>query len=226
MTSGPTSSLPAAGTPRWSLTWEAGGGERSLAVSGRVRIGRAPDNDLVLDDPASAAYHCRIAEHGGRLLAEPASTEHGVFVNGERVLLPTPLRPGDSIRVGATRFRIGAAPAPAAPEARTLPLPDYAAPNAEPGSRAWLELPGGERRMLGAETRIGRVADNDLPLDDPLISRYHAVVRRIEGRYLLADLGSSNGTFLNDSEEPIAREELVDNDTVTFGQTKMKFKCL
>ena len=44
--------------------------------------------------------------------------------------------------------------------------------------------------------------------------------------FIIVDLDSTNGTFLNDSQEPISKEELVDNDTVVFGQTKMKFKCL
>ena len=44
---------------------------------------------------------------------------------------------------------------------------------------------------------IGRRSDNHLVLDDPRISRYHAQVRAIRGRYVLFDLNSTGGTFVN-----------------------------
>ena len=79
-------------------------------------------------------------------------------------------------------------------------------------------------------TKIGSDPSNDVVLLDDYISRTHATIKFVdkdgERIFILTDLDSANGTFLNDAEEPIAREELVDNDTVTFGQTRMKFKCL
>lgn len=44
---------------------------------------------------------------------------------------------------------------------------------------------------------IGRRDDNHLVLDDPRISRYHAQVRAIRGRFVLFDLNSTGGTFVN-----------------------------
>jgi DNA-binding NtrC family response regulator len=46
--------------------------------------------------------------------------------------------------------------------------------------------------------RIGSARDNDLVLLDPAVSRHHAVVRPEGGRFLLTDLGSTNGTHLGD----------------------------
>lgn len=89
---------------------------------------------------------------------------------------------------------------------------------------------GEDFRIREGKTTVGRDADCDVVLTDDYISGKHAnikfVVKDGERIFILTDLDSANGTFLNDSEESIAREELVDNDTVTFGQTKMKFKCL
>lgn len=47
------------------------------------------------------------------------------------------------------------------------------------------------------EVTIGRELRNDLILDDPRVSRGHAVLRRIETGYVVRDLGSGNGTYLN-----------------------------
>jgi len=45
--------------------------------------------------------------------------------------------------------------------------------------------------------RIGRRLENSLVLDDPRISRTHAELRAINGRYVLFDLNSTGGTFVN-----------------------------
>jgi hypothetical protein len=44
---------------------------------------------------------------------------------------------------------------------------------------------------------VGRRLDNDLVIDDPRVSRHHAQLRAIKGRYVLFDLNSSGGTFIN-----------------------------
>ena len=45
--------------------------------------------------------------------------------------------------------------------------------------------------------RIGRRVENNLVLDDPRVSRSHAELRAIHGRYVLFDLNSTGGTFVN-----------------------------
>jgi hypothetical protein len=44
---------------------------------------------------------------------------------------------------------------------------------------------------------IGRRSDNHLAIDDPRVSRYHAQLRAIRGRFVLFDLNSTGGTFVN-----------------------------
>ena len=46
-------------------------------------------------------------------------------------------------------------------------------------------------------TTVGRWADNDVVVDDRWVSRYHACLRREGERYIIEDLGSKNGTFVN-----------------------------
>jgi ABC-type multidrug transport system ATPase subunit len=69
--------------------------------------------------------------------------------------------------------------------------------------------------------RIGRAPDNDLVLDDPLVSRYHAELRRRPtGGYEIADLGSQNGTFVNGRR--IAAQPLTDSETVGIGHSTFR----
>ncbi|MDC3378836.1 FHA domain-containing protein [Planctomycetota bacterium] len=89
---------------------------------------------------------------------------------------------------------------------------------------------GEDFRVREGKTSVGSDMQCDIVLTDDYISTRHANIKFVnkdgERIFILTDLDSSNGTFLNDSEEMIAREELVDNDTVVFGKTEMRFKCL
>ena len=80
--------------------------------------------------------------------------------------------------------------------------------------------PGG-RRMS-----VGRVADNDLQLDHPSVSKIHAalVVNR-EGTLLVADTGSTNGTFINGRRISYGEaRHIEDGDVVSFGDVEVRFK--
>jgi DNA-binding response OmpR family regulator len=62
-------------------------------------------------------------------------------------------------------------------------------------------------------TSVGRWRDNDVVLDDRWVSRYHAQIRREGEQYVIADLGSKNGTLVNGVK--IARPTvLADGDMV------------
>lgn len=69
---------------------------------------------------------------------------------------------------------------------------------------------------------IGRMSSADVVLSDPNVSRRHAELRREGERWLLVDLGSTNGTLVNGK---IAREhELDDGDRLSFGTSELRFE--
>lgn len=74
-------------------------------------------------------------------------------------------------------------------------------------------------RPLGQETvRIGRHEDNDIVLDNPYISRYHAEIVSEGSRHVIHDLGSTSGTFANG--ERIGRRRLKDGDSIRLGRAR------
>lgn len=84
---------------------------------------------------------------------------------------------------------------------------------------------GGESETIAITKEpvvIGRMSTNDVVLSDPNVSRRHAELRRAGGRWLLVDLGSTNGTTVNGK---LAREhELSHGDRLMFGSTKIRFE--
>jgi hypothetical protein len=80
----------------------------------------------------------------------------------------------------------------------------------------------GEHFLLEAEsTTVGRSPDCDVFLDDVTVSRQHAEVLRRDGRFLIEDKGSLNGTFLN--RRRIESGQLEDGDEVQIGKYKLTF---
>jgi len=73
---------------------------------------------------------------------------------------------------------------------------------------AAIELPGSRAFLVGRES-------DDLPLADPAVSREHATLEREGERWVLRDLGSGNGTFVNGRR--ISRRKLSDGNLVGFG---------
>jgi hypothetical protein len=71
-------------------------------------------------------------------------------------------------------------------------------------------------------TTIGSVAGNTVVLADPAVSRKHAGIRKVNGLYELADLGSTNGVYVNGHKVP--KKTLEPGDLIRVGNTEAVFK--
>jgi TolB protein len=81
----------------------------------------------------------------------------------------------------------------------------------------------GKTTRLKLKTRIGRERDNDLVLTDPRVSRYHTLIELEAGQWVIRDLESANGTFLN--TQPISESHpLSPDDRITVGDTDLVFQ--
>jgi hypothetical protein len=83
---------------------------------------------------------------------------------------------------------------------------------------------GEDFRLHDGKNTVGSASDSQVTLRDNTVSGQHASIRYEDGKFLLTDLDSSNGTFLNDRK--VVREELKDNDEIRFGEVIVKFKRL
>ena len=84
-------------------------------------------------------------------------------------------------------------------------------------------LPDGRRVDIGAEPLvIGRLAECQVVLSDPNVSRRHAELRHEGTDVVVADLGSTNGTLVNG--RPVRQQRLADGDEITVGSTVLRFE--
>jgi pSer/pThr/pTyr-binding forkhead associated (FHA) protein len=163
-------------------------------------IGRAPDNQIVLNDAQVSRYHARLERTDDAILITDLGSDNRTRVQ-EAVIesqTPHPLKDGDVVRIGnfalvlrAPRIDEGAAVSPGieetfTPSEETLTV---AAPRLVVSTaQAVREF------ILDRETMtLGRDPTNDIVVDDRVISRRHAQLRRTAGGYEIVDLASANG---------------------------------
>jgi serine/threonine-protein kinase len=106
---------------------------------------------------------------------------------------------------------------------------EAAAPSeTEAPAKLIVQLPDGNTREIplsASELNIGRAPENPIYISDPMVSRYHARVRRQEGQYVIVDTGSSSGVFINGQRIGPQGRALRQGDVITMGRTKITFSA-
>ena len=157
-------------------------------------IGSAPVCDIVEAGPTVSGRHCRLTSASGAYSIEDLGSANGTYVNGRKIAGPQRVEPGQSVTLG-----------------RTVPFP-------------WEQILNTGTYILppplapGTKViRIGRSSDNDIVIDYPTISGYHArVLIEAQGAFI-EDLGSMNGTAINAPDKKVRRAPLNAADRVFFG---------
>lgn len=77
---------------------------------------------------------------------------------------------------------------------------------------------------LSENTSIGRSPSNDIVLKESKVSRQHATIHYRNGQYVLVDLKSSNGVFVNGAK--VEEATLNDGDELSIGSFKFQFNLV
>ena len=197
--------------PTLKVTSGPGAGQ-SLAVDRELVIGRE-NADLAIADAELSRRHAVVRPRGDAIEVEDLGSVNGTFVDGRRIHVATQLSAGTTVRMGSTQMTVELELArPDATAPREVPKAATTAQRAQAPAgegpppvaaprRALRVVTGtapGTRIPLGAEPlTIGREARGPGTLDsDPELSRRHATISEIDGRVVVEDLGSTNGTFV------------------------------
>lgn len=161
-------------------------------VEKQFSIGTRADNHLVLDDPALDPIHARLVQEGGKYYLRDNNSRQGCFVNGQRITSKEVVA-GDRITLGAQQFTVRDAATDTAGEDQALQW-QLIAESGLLANRAWA-IPAGRPVV------IGRDPGCDIVIPGNYLSRRNTRLEVRDDRVEIVDLGSANGTFLN--EQPV-----------------------
>ncbi|MBI1750946.1 MAG: FHA domain-containing protein [Acidobacteria bacterium] len=111
--------------PKLILKFEAAVLKEVTVGAQPVTIGRAPDNDIQIDNLAVSSHHARVFSEESRLVLEDLNSLNGTFVNNQKIQRVN-LKQGDQVLIGKHHLVVdmgGEAAAPPLPEARKVAAP-------------------------------------------------------------------------------------------------------
>ncbi|MBU6200052.1 MAG: FHA domain-containing protein [Xanthomonadaceae bacterium] len=181
-----------------------------LIAPGDTAIGSAPDSAIVLSAPGIVPHHARLTVSDRSIVLAAGEGGARIHVNARPVVEKAILRLGDVVSLDTIKFTLKpdrddsirtdvpghATPPPATADGsdamtRTRQLPPRVVLRGVSGGHFGKIVPVRGRLL------IGRGSDCGLILDEPEMSRHHAVIENTGDGIYLRDLGSANGTFVN-----------------------------
>ena len=194
------------------LVLETETGSTVMTPNHDYHVGRDPLSDIVIDDARVSWHHAVLRPNADHWTLWDENSTNGTFADGRRVH-EWDVGPGSVIRFG------NPADGPSAVLAdRPPPAPERPSAVSLPAATGTFRQPTSVRPLPARMVRIGRGGDNDLVVDDLIVSRRHAELRALpDGTYEIVDLGSHNGTFLNG--QPVARAAIDAGDIVGIGHS-------
>ena len=213
------------------LLWltENGQQEMLLHPDDSVSIGRGDANTIVINSARVSRNHARIEWKGDGFIIYDMSSSNGTFVNGQRVeYMPWGLQDGDLIMLERVPIHFEEIKLPRAEQyINALPTVPMAKQGEETRKPRMVISQGidmshefiidDDEVIIGRESRD---ASWKVQIKDNAVSRPHAKIKRNKGIYTLIDLGSANGTTLND-KFVIAPVTLRDGDIIGIGSTRL-----
>lgn len=172
---------------------------------GITQIGSGSDCQIVLVAPGVAVNHCEVEVRNDKATVRIRDQSVATVLNGRQIAQESPLKPGDLLLFGRIGCRVVALDKPAtAPAAKVEQVDDQ-----DGRTRVRMALPkfmlrgvsgttfGRNFALVGTMT-IGRQSDCGIPIQAEEISRHHARLQVTAEGVMVEDLGSANGTWIND----------------------------
>nr|WP_096289620.1 FHA domain-containing protein [Mycobacterium ahvazicum] len=190
------------------------GGRTWQATAGRSwSVGRAHEADIQLENPRVSRQHAVLQPTpAGWVLVNRSN--NGMFVNGRRVQ-SLPITQPITVVLGSPSSGQSLELCPIAPPPSPARTQTVAPTMGSVGETTVARPPTAVYAMDQITIGIGRGTHNDVVLDDLLVSRHHAVLRRSGQQWELVDSNSANGTYVNGHR--IARAIIGPNDIVGIG---------
>jgi DNA-binding NtrC family response regulator/pSer/pThr/pTyr-binding forkhead associated (FHA) protein len=182
-----------------------------------LTLGQAKDNDIGLIDGV-ADYHARIEITPEAILVTPLGGP--VYVNGEKTLGSHALQDGDLFDIGAYRCQIFEKTRSSIDKKeKTVGTDVSETKNPAPVLQFLSPV---KKKFRRTRIILGRSSGCDLEIDNHYVSSQHAEIFLSEGKYMLRDLHSRNGTFVNDFR--VTERPLPSSGIIRLGKYQMTYQ--
>lgn len=191
----------------------AGGLERPVALSKRVCVAgdRSRVNLPLPSEMVSRAHALFLCDEHGVHVRDLASLSH-TFVN-EQEARESDLHNGDVVKIGPYEFRISAPPSQNGDQTIThAPAAELKTPDES------VHLPLTSRTVV-----LGKREACDVVMSGDAVTPAHAVIFELDGRRYIRDLGTHDGTYVND--QAVGQVLLNPNDVIRIGDSILKYEA-
>lgn len=165
-----------------------------------IKVGRAKDNDIVVNNPSVGRYHAVIKVFNDYLIIEDLNSSNGTYVNGKKIT-SAKITEKDQVTL-SKNYKLDISSLKIKSDTVKTPVSSV------------------NKNTIF----IGRSADNDIVLNNIKVSRRHAKLEKIGEDWYLEDLGSANKTFVN--SKPITRIKIKPDDIITIGGLPLSLENL
>jgi len=185
-------------------------GKTFLLEGNVLTIGREASNAIAINDAEISRKHAQLVYRDGKYIITDLGSTTGTFVNGQRLTGQHVLQPGEVISLGeqiSLLFEtcyIQQKVINASPEGFQLVM--HSGPT-----------PGKVFPLTGDVLTIGREASNNIAINDAEINRKHAQLVYQGGKYIITDLSSVNGTFVN-GQRLTGQHILQSGEVISLGE--------
>lgn len=168
-----------------------------------MRLGRAVDNDIVVNSRLVSKNHLQVETKSGKVAITDLNSTNGTHVNGNRIApnQSIALKPGDVMRIGDLT-------------GNSIQI-TYGSGIEGDARRESVDTLDLSKLVTQPSMIVGRDDSCDLTMPHPGVSKHHAMITRENGQISIRDLGSTNGTFVNGAR--ITQVVLNNGDEIRIG---------
>ncbi len=209
------------------LLVESSGKENPIRP-GETVIGR--EGDVQLADGRASRRHAKITSDGGVLTLEDLGSTNGTKVNGTALAAGErkTLVGGDTVSFGGIELKLSLPGEKGGNTTQVFASNKTAAISAPPQketSPATLIGEGKEFSLRVGMNSFGRKSENDVQIADPYVSGKHGIIEVTDEGLFITDVGSTNGTMLNDAKlAPNMRTTMTQDDVIRLGSMEFRVK--
>lgn len=200
-----------------------------------VLIGRDPEkgSELLFNDGQVSGLHCKIFSEDGVLKIQDLNSSNGTRVNGVRTTDSIELKDKDLVRIGSSIIKVLFSGTPLSNSDTLLEngitINSKELIEGDPGLKFTLldkecaqglvtfSIPLKEKIILGREPNC------TVRWDFPTVTKKHCTIELIDGKVVIKDNGSRNGTYINDGDEKVHEATLNNKDEIRLGRDNQKF---